>query len=60
MFDYMPEASCAISLHYPHDPDKATGYAPGHSINQAAISAVMQYAREWSLTINNQGELRLN
>jgi hypothetical protein len=59
-FDYMLDANCAISLHYPHDPDNATQYAPGRSINQAALNAVMQLAREKSLAIYNQGELRLN
>lgn len=58
-FDYMPEASCAISLHYPHDQANATSYVPGCSINQAILNAVMQYTRERSQTLNGQGELRL-
>lgn len=59
-FDYLPDATCAVSLHYRNDPETCTSYTPGKTLAQAVLGAVMQYAREKSLAKYNQGELRLN
>lgn len=59
-FDYKPDATCAVSIHYRHDPDATTQYSPGRTLTHAILCAIMQYARERSATIYNQGELRLN
>lgn len=59
-FAYMPEATIAVSIYLPHTEDDATSYSPGLTFNQAALCAIMQYAREKAHEQNNQGELRLN
>ncbi len=59
-FDHMPDALCAISIFHLHDEDDSTCYSPGRTFNQAVLLALMQYARERSIEIYNQGELRLN
>lgn len=60
VFEYKQDATCAVSIHYRNDPDSTTQYAPGRTLTHAILCAIMQYARERSLIINNQGELRLN
>lgn len=58
-FDYMPDAVIAVSIMYPNGED-ASSYAPGKSINQASLGAIMQIAREVATKHLNQPALDMN
>lgn len=58
-FDFMPDAAIAVSVTYP-DGVHATSYTPGRNINQAALAAIMQLAREVAIENYNQPELDMN
>lgn len=63
LFEYMPDAKYAVNIFYPNHPiddQESTSYSPGMNLNQAVLFALVQYARERSLEIHNQIELRLN
>lgn len=51
-FDGMPDATCAVSIM--GEGDSMTDYFPGVSINQAALGALLQLAREKALVYYNQ------
>lgn len=55
-FDGADEANIAVAIYY-LDGDGITDYAPGTSINQAALAAIVQYARQLALEHYNQPEL---
>lgn len=55
-FSHMPDAYCAVAIYYPNS-DETTSYAPGKTVNHAVVSAIVQYARERSLVLYNQGDL---
>lgn len=57
-FSFLPSATTAVAVHYPHT-DEQSDYAPGISINQAALAALLQMARELSIVQHNQPELPL-
>lgn len=57
-FSDMPDAKVAVSIHYP-DTDECSDYAPGTSINQASLAAIIQLARERSIAQHNHSELPL-
>ena len=58
-FDFLPDAAVAVSIAYP-DGTHASAYAPGKSINQASLAAIMQLAREVAIDSFNQPELDMN
>jgi hypothetical protein len=55
-FSFMPDAKIAVSIAYP-DGKHMSAYAPGMSINQASLAALMQIAREVAIQHYNQPEL---
>lgn len=57
-FEFLDGATTAISVHYP-DGNNMSDYAPGRSINQAALASIIQMARELSIAHYNQPELPL-
>ena len=54
-FPHMPEAKCAVSLS--HGEETWTEYSPGRTINQAAIAAIVQLARDIATERLNEPEL---
>ena len=59
-FEYMPDAVCAMSIFYPLRKGESTDYIGGRNLSHAAVCAIVQFAREQSLEIYNQGKLFLN
>lgn len=58
-FDFMPDAAIAVSILYP-DGNTASAYAPGKTVNQASLAALMQVAREVAIDHLNQPTLDMN
>lgn len=58
-FDFMPDAAIAVSIDYP-DGQHSSAWAPGKSISQASLAALMQMAREVAIAQFNQPDLDLN
>lgn len=58
-FHFMPDARIAVSIIYP-DGKLASAYAPGFTINQASLAAIMQIAREVAMDGLNQPSLDIN
>lgn len=57
-FPFMPDACVAVSVRYP-DGIQTSNWAPGRSINQASLAAIMQIAREVSTIHHNQLQLAI-
>lgn len=57
-FPYFPAALYAVSIYYP-DGEFMSNFTPGEDLNQAALAALMQIAREIADERHNQPQLNL-